>query len=270
MKKIVIGNWKMNQIRKEFYDFLFEFDALFNKNPEKVAKKMEFAIAPPFTLLTEISKSQVKTLKIAAQNVSQFESGAYTGEISAKMLKDLGVSYIIIGHSERRMFFNETDEVLAQKIWQAQKYSMTPVFCVGETLEQYENKLTNEVIISQINAVKDVLNFEKAIIAYEPIWAIGTGKTASAEIANEISSLIKEEFGKNVRVIYGGSVNSQNYADFLNSELIDGILVGGASLDPKQFYEMVKFSDACATDPLNSGILEDDTHCGCNDIDLDE
>nr|WP_069097123.1 triose-phosphate isomerase [Mesomycoplasma ovipneumoniae] len=260
----------MNQIRKEFYDFLFEFDMLFNKNPEKVAKTMEFAIAPPFTLLSEISKSQVKTLKIAAQNVSQFESGAYTGEISAKMLKDLGVSHIIIGHSERRMFFNETDEVLAQKIWQAQKYSMTPVFCVGETLEQYENKLTKKVIISQINAVKHVLDFEKVIIAYEPIWAIGTGKTASATIANEISSLIKEEFGKNVRVIYGGSVNSQNYADFLNSKLIDGILVGGASLDPKQFYKMVKFSDACATDPLNSGILEDDNHCGCGDIDLDE
>lgn len=260
----------MNQIRKEFYDFLFEFDTLFNKNPEKVAKTMEFAIAPPFTLLSEISKSQVKTLKIAAQNVSQFESGAYTGEISAKMLKDLGVSHIIIGHSERRMFFNETDEVLAQKIWQAQKYSITPVFCVGETLEQYENKLTKKVIISQINAVKHVLNFEKAIIAYEPIWAIGTGKTASAAIANEISSLIKEEFGKNVRVIYGGSVNSQNYADFLNSKLIDGILVGGASLDPKQFYEMVKFSDACATDSLNSGILEGDNHCGCGDIDLDE
>ncbi|MDW2829340.1 triose-phosphate isomerase [Mesomycoplasma ovipneumoniae] len=270
MKKIVIGNWKMNQIRKEFYDFLFEFDTLFNKNPEKVAKTMEFAIAPPFTLLSEISKSQVKTLKIAAQNVSQFESGAYTGEISAKMLKDLGVSYIIIGHSERRMFFNETDEVLAQKIWQAQKYSITPVFCVGETLEQYENKLTEKVIISQINAVKHVLDFEKVIIAYEPIWAIGTGKTASAEIANEISSLIKEEFGKNVRVIYGGSVNSQNYADFLNSKLIDGILVGGASLDPKQFYKMVKFSDACATNPLNSGILEDDNHCECGDIDLDE
>ncbi|MDW2834562.1 triose-phosphate isomerase [Mesomycoplasma ovipneumoniae] len=270
MKKIVIGNWKMNQIRKEFYDFLFEFDALFNKNPKKVAKTMEFAIAPPFTLLSEISKSQVKTLKIAAQNVSQFESGAYTGEISAKMLKDLGVSYIIIGHSERRMFFNEIDEVLAQKISQAQKYDITPVFCVGETLEQYENKLTKKVIISQINAVKHVLNFEKAIIAYEPIWAIGTGKTASAAIANEISSLIKEEFGKNVRVIYGGSVNSQNYADFLNSELIDGILVGGASLDPKQFYEMVKFSDACPTDPLNSGILDDDSCCGCDDIDLDE
>ncbi|MXR05720.1 triose-phosphate isomerase [Mycoplasma flocculare] len=239
MKKIIIGNWKMNKTVHETRDFIQKFDIFYSKNLGKIKDNLDFAIAPSFTSLALISTSKIDKLKVAAQNLSQFDSGAFTGEISAKMLQDLAVNYVIIGHSERREIFKEIGEDLTNKILQAQKYNLIPVFCVGESLSEFEANETEKVIIGQINEVKSVLNFEKAIIAYEPIWAIGTGKTATAQIAEQVCKLIKNNFGKNIRVIYGGSVNSKNINELLLQKNIDGALVGKASLDPEEFVKIL-------------------------------
>ncbi|MCI8283146.1 triose-phosphate isomerase [Mesomycoplasma hyopneumoniae] len=239
MKKIIIGNWKMNKTVSETRDFIQKFDIFYQENVGKIKEDLDFAIAPSFISLSLISKSLTKKLEIAAQNLSQFDSGAFTGEISGKMLQDLGTKYVIIGHSERREIFKEKDEELKNKILQAQKYDLIPVFCVGESFLEFEAGLTKKVIISQINAIKSVLNFQKAIIAYEPIWAIGTGKTATAAIAEKVCGLIKENFGKNTKVIYGGSVNSKNINELVSQKSIDGALVGGASLDPEEFGKIL-------------------------------
>lgn len=229
----------MNKTASETRDFIQKFDFFYNQNLNKIKDDLDFAIAPSFTSLPLISTSKTKKLKIAAQNLNSFDSGAFTGEISAKMLQDLSVNYVIIGHSERRTIFKETNDELANKIFQAQKHNLVPVFCVGESLSEFEANQTEKVIISQINAVKNVINFEKAIIAYEPIWAIGTGKTATAEIAERVCRLIKENFGENISVIYGGSVNSKNINELLSQKSIDGALVGGASLDPEEFVRIL-------------------------------
>jgi len=214
---------------------------------------VETVVCVPFTSLYEVKKEIAGTsLKLGAQNMHWEDSGAFTGEISPIMLKEIGVDYVIIGHSERRQYFGETDETVNKKIKSAIKHNITPIVCVGETLEQRENNIEKEIVKSQVlKAFSGIegIDMEKIVIAYEPVWAIGTGKTASKEDANDMISFIRniimEEYGKEiadrVRIQYGGSVNSGNITEIMNQSDIDGALVGGASLKPEEFVKLMSF-----------------------------
>lgn len=240
-KILIAANWKMNKTIEESIDFIKEFKNLINNNNEIV-------IAPPFTALQEVKKAIVGTnIKLAAQNMHYEDEGAYTGEISPLMLKEL-VDYVILGHSERRQFFNETDQLINKKIKTALKNKLKVILCIGETLEQRENNKTNDVIKEQVeNCLKEINEIENITIAYEPIWAIGTGKTATAEQAEEVHKFIREliknlyneDVSNKIRILYGGSVNPDNIKSLIEMENIDGALVGGASLEPKSFSEIV-------------------------------
>ena len=231
------GNWKMNKTRDEALQFIY---AVSNSVPS--IDKLDSIICAPAIILRDLVKRQGDNLKIGAQNVHEKESGAYTGEISALMLKSTGVEYAIIGHSERRQYYNETDESVNAKIFKSLEHQIKPIVCVGESLSERENGTTNEVLEKQIvGALKDVSaeNLANVVIAYEPIWAIGTGKTASSEMADEacgyIRSLIEKLYSKKeadeIRILYGGSVNLKNVDELMAMPNIDGGLVGGASLD---------------------------------------
>ncbi|WP_129719680.1 triose-phosphate isomerase [Mesomycoplasma neurolyticum] len=237
MKKLfIIGNWKMNKTILETEDFIHEFKTLYQKNKNKI-NNVDFAIAAPFTKLFLFKNHNID---FAAQNMSQFEKGAYTGEISPLMIKDLNAKYVILGHSERREYFNESDEIVNQKLHLALKHGVIPIVCIGETLKQYEAKQTKEVILKQIQkSLKDVKDFSKIIIAYEPIWAIGTGKTSTVEYAQEICEFIRKNTSKNVIIQYGGSVNPNNIENLMSQKDIDGALVGGASLEAQSFIKLL-------------------------------
>ena len=246
-KKVIAGNWKMNKTPDEAKKFIEEFIPLVKETQNEVV------ICAPFVELKCLVKhTQGTNIKIGAQNMHWEESGAYTGEISANMLKEIGVEYVIIGHSERRQYFAETDETVNKKIKTAFDNNLKPIVCVGETLEQREQDLTKEIITNQTKLALDGLTDEQVantIIAYEPIWAIGTGKTATAEDANNSIKAIREEickiYGQNVgnRVIiqYGGSVKSTNAKELFTTSDIDGGLVGGASLKPDEFEKIVNY-----------------------------
>lgn len=240
-KPIIAGNWKMFKVRTEALDFIY---AVNNKVPSKDV--VETVICAPFTLLRCLAKRQGENLRIGAQNMHYAENGAYTGEISADMLTSLDVTYVIIGHSERRAMFNETDDTVNKKLHTAFNHGLIPILCVGETLEQREAGTTEKVIKDQI--VKDlegltVEQVKQLVIAYEPIWAIGTGKTATPEMANDtcgyIRFLVDQYFGEDaaeaVLVQYGGSVKTNNIAELMAQPHIDGALIGGASLDADNF-----------------------------------
>ena len=207
---------------------------------------------PFIDLCKAVKLSKGTNVKIGAQNMHFKDSGAYTGEISPKMLNDLNVEYVIIGHSERREYFNETDETANLKIKAALTHDLKPIVCVGETLEQREAGITKEFVTGQVrNALKEITEDElkKIIIAYEPIWAIGTGKTASKEDANEVCKWIREELralygdvADEIIIQYGGSVKSSNAKDLFEMSDIDGGLVGGASLEPEEFSKIVKYN----------------------------
>ncbi|WGI36851.1 triose-phosphate isomerase [Mesomycoplasma lagogenitalium] len=239
MKKLtIIGNWKMNKNSQETKEFLDVFNTEYLNNKEKISDSIVFGIAAPFTNLYLFNKND--KLKSVAQNFSNFSSGAYTGEISASMLKDLNVSMVVLGHSERRQYFYETDETVNLKTHQALKEGITPIVCVGETLEEYEAGKTKEVILKQLKgSLKDVNDFSKIIIAYEPVWAIGTGKTATAEIAQDVCEFIRKNTAANVTIQYGGSVSPANIQELMNQKDIDGALVGGASLKPESFIKLL-------------------------------
>lgn len=199
---------------------------------------MDFAVALPAINVAAFSKNTTK-LELAVQNMSQFEKGAYTGEISAQMLLDLNVKYAIIGHSERRQYFKETDLDVNAKTQQAIKNNIIPVVCVGETLEEYEAQKTSQVIEYQLkNSLKDV-DLSKVIVAYEPIWAIGTGKTATPEQAQQVCKFIRKQTNKNLTILYGGSVSQENIEQLLNQADINGALVGGASLKVDSFIKLL-------------------------------
>lgn len=245
-KKIIIGNWKMYKNIEETQFFLNEFNKLIKtKNI-----KYDYGIAASFTNLPLLKMNKTSALIIAAQNCHYETEGAYTGEISIKMLKDMMVSHVIIGHSERRMYFNEEDETINKKLHSLFNANIIPILCCGETLNQYENKETNEVIKNQIKlALKNIKveNIAKLVIAYEPIWAIGTGKTATAQQAQTVCKMIREFiselYNKNVaeqvRIQYGGSVKPDNIKLILSEPDIDGALVGGASLVPQSFFDLL-------------------------------
>jgi len=246
-KKVIAGNWKMNMLPNEAIKFIEELTPLVKDTENEVI------LCVPYTdLFYSLLTAQNTNIKIGAQNMHFEEKGAYTGEVSGEMLKAINVEYVIIGHSERRQYFNETDESVNKKIKAAFKNGLKPIVCVGETLEQREAGKAVEVITKQTELALEGLTDEQiqnTIIAYEPIWAIGTGKTATSEDANNsvkaIRNKIAEKYGQNVaeRVIiqYGGSVKSSNAKELFTMSDIDGGLVGGASLKADEFSKIVNF-----------------------------
>jgi triosephosphate isomerase (TIM) len=244
-KPIIAGNWKMFKTRDEALYFILEVS---EKMPS--IKKVDSVICAQAPLMRSLIKRQGQNLRIGAQNLFYEDEGAYTGEISGKVLKSYKVDYVIIGHSERRNIFHETDEMVNKKIFAALRNELKPIVCVGEHLEDRESGNTNKVLDTQIKAAFAGITPEQMneiVIAYEPIWAIGTGKTATAEQADEacgyIRGLINDMFGKKVseeiRIQYGGSVKPENIDELLAKDNIDGALIGGASLDPEKFIKMV-------------------------------
>lgn len=248
MRQIVVaGNWKMNKTIAQSIEFVQNFKEYEIKGDTKVI------ICCPFTDLYVMSKQLEGTsIKLAAQNMHFAEQGAFTGEVSPVMLIENNVEYVILGHSERRQYFNETDETVNKKALAALKFGLKPIICCGETLEQREQGITNDWVKSQIeNALVNIDENDMldVIIAYEPIWAIGTGKTATSEDANEVCGIIRETIGKlyneevaqKVIIQYGGSVNAKTANELFNMEHIDGGLVGGASLKPDEFIKIVNY-----------------------------
>ena len=247
-RKVIAGNWKMNMLPDETIKFIDEIAPLVKDTENEVI------LCVPYTdLFYALLTAQNTNIKIGAQNMHWEEKGAFTGEVSGKMLKAIGVKYVIIGHSERRQYFAETDESVNKKIKAAFENNLNPIVCVGETLEQREEGKTEEIITNQTRLALEGLTNEQVkntIIAYEPIWAIGTGKTATSEDANNsikaIRKEIEENYGKEVAeeviIQYGGSVKSQNAKELFTTSDIDGGLVGGASLKVEEFSKIVNYN----------------------------
>lgn len=219
------------------------FVQAFKPETENTDENREIILCAPFTSLTAMSKNlHGSCIKLGAQNIHWEEEGAYTGEISGPMLEEIGVSYVIIGHSERRQYFGETDETVNLRLKAAQKYKLKPILCVGETKEQRDRGETENIIINQIK--QDLVDVEQnnLVIAYEPIWAIGTGDTCDAAEANRVIGIIRQQLdNKNVSIQYGGSVKPSNVDEIMAQPEIDGALVGGASLEPANFARIVNY-----------------------------
>lgn len=246
-KKVIAGNWKMNMLPNEAMAFIEGIAPLVKNTKHEV-----ILCVPYIDLFYSLLTVQGTNIKIGAQNMHWEEKGAYTGEVSGKMLKSLGVEYVIIGHSERRQYFAETDETVNKKIKSAFDNELKPIVCVGETLEQRESGKTEKIITNQTKFALDGLTNEQVkntIIAYEPIWAIGTGKTATSEDANNsikaIRNKIKELYGSEVSeeviIQYGGSVKPSNAKELFETSDIDGALVGGASLKVEEFEKIINY-----------------------------
>lgn len=246
-KPIIAGNWKMHKTIAEAVEFVNEIKGKVNNTD------VEAVICAPFTLLKDLKEATKGTpIKIGAQNMHYADNGAFTGEISAPMLKELDIDYVVLGHSERRQYFNETNETVNKKVVKALEAGIDPILCIGETLEEREADKTKDVCKVQTEkALENVTaeDMKKVVIAYEPIWAIGTGKTATAEQANDVIAYVREvvkglygeEISEEVRIQYGGSVKPSNVSEIMNQTDIDGALVGGASLQPADFTELVNF-----------------------------
>ena len=247
-RKVIAGNWKMNMLPNEAIDYIQAFEPLVKD------AKAEVILCVPYTdLFYCLMNVQGTNIKIGAQNMHFAENGAYTGEVSGKMLKSIGVEYVIIGHSERRQYYNETDEIVNKKIKAAFENELRPIVCVGETLEEREAGKTADIITNQTRLALEGLTNEQVkntIIAYEPIWAIGTGKTATSEDANnsikavraEIARIYGADVAEEVIIQYGGSVKSSNAKELFSTSDIDGGLVGGASLKPEEFSKIVNYN----------------------------
>lgn len=248
LRPLIAGNWKMNTTVNQGTDLVMKLRELI-----KGVDSVDVVVAPPFTSLYHISHLIAdSTIKLAAQDIFWEKSGAYTGEISPEMIKDAGCRYVIIGHSERRQYFNETDETVNKKVVAAIKHDLMPIVCVGETLQEKEEGKTLGRVEAQVRGALAGLagSAVKSIsIAYEPIWAIGTGKTASPQEAEEVHNAIREllyeifeaDSAKEIRIIYGGSVKPENIDVLMAQPNIDGALVGGASLKAEDFARLVKF-----------------------------
>jgi len=246
--KIVAGNWKMNQTLREGKDLAQSIKDQEKEKPEDV----KTIIIPPFIHLSEISKIlETSSTQLGAQNCADEQKGAYTGEVSAQMIQSTGAQYVIIGHSERRAYFHEDDNMLLKKLKLAINYDLYPILCCGESLKDRENNQHFEVVSRQLNNSifeLEPLSFSRVIIAYEPVWAIGTGKTATPEIAQEMHHYIRnlvqenytEEAAKEIVILYGGSCKPSNAGELFQQPDIDGGLIGGASLKPDDFLEISK------------------------------
>ncbi len=246
MKPLIVANWKMNPQTLREAKQLFDLVKIGVKN----IKKAEKVICPPFLFLSNIQHLK-SNIKLGAQNVFWEKEGAYTGEISPLMLKDAGCEYVIVGHSERRGYFKETDEMISKKLKAVLKEKLTPILCIGETKEQRNKGETDRILKKQIETALEKVSsskFSKITIAYEPIWAIGTGKPCDVEEAQKIGLLIRKiisglygpKSAKNVQVLYGGSVSSKNAAGYIKEAGLQGLLIGGASLKAKEFIKIVK------------------------------
>ena len=251
-RPLIAGNWKMYKTTKEALEFIDRFRVLY-----KDTENLDAAICAPFTQLQSLKEAMIGSdLFLGAQNVHFADEGAYTGEISLAMLMEIGVDYCIIGHSERRQYFNETDEAINNKLkhmfWDSR---IIPILCVGENLTEREEGRAQEVVKFQLE--KDLADLsddrvKSMVIAYEPIWAIGTGKTATPEQAGEMCTLIRttlheiydEEISQGVRVQYGGSVKAESIQEIMKMPDVDGALVGGASLDPEKFAELLDLANS--------------------------
>ena len=244
-KKVIAGNWKMNGDATSAADIVSGILEVANESSHDIV------IAPPFVYLSSVAeKIAGSKICLSAQNLADQEFGAYTGEVSAKMLSDVGCSYVLVGHSERRQMYGETNTVVAHKTALALSNGLTPILCVGETLEERESNQWKDVILAQLDAVVvycGIEAFQKIVVAYEPVWAIGTGKSASAEIANEVHEFIyytltskSDNIRPSLKVLYGGSVTADNSAQYMSQDYIDGVLVGGASLKPSVFSEIIR------------------------------
>ncbi|MBX9878253.1 MAG: triose-phosphate isomerase [Candidatus Obscuribacterales bacterium] len=245
---IIAGNWKMHKTTGEAKQ-LTEAILQGIKNEKELPK---IVLCPPFTSLPTVAAAAGKGIDVGAQNMDHHESGAFTGEIAANMLTDLGVTYVIIGHSERRQFFGETNATVNLKLKTALKHKLIPIVCVGETLDERESNLADSVISRQIAAALSDLTMEELktlVIAYEPVWAIGTGKVCESAEANRVAKLIRttignlfksKEFPETIPVLYGGSVKASNIEEQLAQSDIDGALVGGASLAADEFLAIIK------------------------------
>ena len=241
-KPMLAGNWKMNKTRDEAIQFELAV-------ADKLPKSVDCVVCAPAIILRDLVKRAPEGLKIGAQNMHEKESGAFTGEISPVMLKDVGVEYVIIGHSERRTYYNETDQKVNEKIKKALEFGLKPIVCVGETLEEREGNKTEAVLETQVTKALEgveISNTEDVIIAYEPIWAIGTGKNADQNTAEEACSYIRgivekvqsKKVADEIRILYGGSVKVNNIKDYMQMPNVDGGLVGGASLKADDFVEL--------------------------------
>jgi triosephosphate isomerase (TIM) len=247
-KKLIAANWKMYKTPKQTLAFFQEFLPLVAGHDRD-----EIVVCPPYLdLHTAVAAAQGSNVFVGAQNVHWEKEGAFTGEISAPMLNAIGVTHVIIGHSERRQYFNETDDSVNRKLEYALESGFTPIVCVGEVLEEREAGLTEDVLRRQCMRAFNGISAKKAAkltIAYEPVWAIGTGKTATPRMAADAHAVIRHEaakafgddFAAALRILYGGSVKHDNCTSLMSEEEIDGALVGGASLDPKNFAKIVKY-----------------------------
>ena len=244
-KKMIAGNWKMNSDTASATEIIAGILDAAN------ASSHDVVIAPPFVYLSSVAeKISGSKIRLSAQNLADHESGAFTGEVSAKMLSDVGCSHVLVGHSERRQMYGETNSMVAQKTALALSNGLVPILCVGETLEERESNQWKDIILAQLEAVVahcGIEMFQKVIVAYEPVWAIGTGKSASAEIANEVHEFIyytltskSDNIRPSLKVLYGGSVTADNSAQYMSQYYIDGVLVGGASLKPSVFSEIIR------------------------------
>lgn len=240
MPKVVIaGNWKMYKTQREALEFLQDFKSHLEETPDD----REVVLCAPFTALAVLSKTlHGGRIRLGAQNVHWEKSGAYTGEISADMLTEIGVHYVVIGHSERRQYFGETDETVNLRVISAQKQGLIPIICVGESKAQRDAGETEKVIIKQIQGGLVNVDQKNLVIAYEPIWAIGTGETCESEEANRVIGLIRQQLDNpEVTIQYGGSVKPDNIDEIMAQSQINGALVGGASLDPAVFARIVNY-----------------------------
>ncbi len=268
---LIAGNWKMNKTSSEAVELVKKLKTLVK---DVDPKKREIVVCPAFTALCSVAwelngckvndkddnnkkisnksrENKTNNISLGAQNLHFEDAGAFTGEVSAQMLKELGCRSVIIGHSERRQLFSDTNQSVNKKIFAALKHGLLPIVCVGETLQERENNKTKEVIRKQISeSLKGIdltnvdknNNFNKIVIAYEPIWAIGTGKTASPEQAQEVHTFIRSLIrSDSTRILYGGSVKPDNISSLMKQKDIDGALVGGASLDAESFAKIVKY-----------------------------
>lgn len=249
-KLIVAGNWKMNKTVAEALDLVRDLKIELTN-----VKEVDIVVCPPFTALSELSKAilETKNIRLGAQNMSEHNVGAYTGEIAAVMLKEFSVRYVILGHSERRQYQKESDALIAKKAAAAHAASLRPIVCVGETLAEREGNQTEQVLETQVRGslaglTKDQL--AETILAYEPVWAIGTGKTATTQQAQDAHAFIRgvlakmfdENVAKKVRIQYGGSVKPSNARELMSQPDVDGALVGGASLEARSFADIIKNS----------------------------
>lgn len=244
--KIIAGNWKMNKSLSEAISLSQE---IINSTPENNSLKIIFPSFPFIQPVRDVLKNK-SDFFVGAQNCSEYNAGAYTGEVSAAMLSSLGCSYVLVGHSERRQYFNETNQICSGKILQVLSHNMKPVYCVGETLEQRKNNTHFDIVKNQLTEALGILNTEQiknSVIAYEPVWAIGTGETATPQQAQEMHAFIRScildlfdaNVSENCTILYGGSCNAANAKDLFACKDIDGGLIGGASLKAEDFCKII-------------------------------